>query len=503
MRTAAKTAVLLAIMTLLSKTVGFIREILLAGFFGTGYIVDAYVMANAIPGILFAGIFTSMAVSYMPIFSRTVEKEGQLAGDKFTSEAINLATMLAIVVATLGIIFAGPITSVLARGYTGETAELTIFYLRFSFAYLVFTGAASMLESYLHYKGIFLKPMFASYFQSFFMLAAIAISAIYSHYLMALGILLGSMARFITLGFMVKKEKFHYRPSHKVGSAAKEIAILALPVFLGSTVNQINSFVDKMLASSLDEGSVAALNYGNLLVGMISSLTISIIVTIVYPKLTKSMAAKDYPVFNDAMSKGMTIIFMISLPASLGAMLYSNYIVALVYQRGAFDSASTALTAGAFFYYSIGLAFASAGSLLVKAYYALEDMRTPVICGAISAVANIVLNLLLIGPMEHRGLALATSIASVLNAGMLYFIMRKKYPKIKLATGKIKMVKIIFATLISVGGSKIFFKLLYYGLHLPVIFSMLGTVALAGLGYLLFLWIFKVEELSMLKDLIR
>lgn len=503
MRAAAKTAVLLATMTLVSKIIGFIREILLAGFFGTGYIVDAFVMANAIPGILFAGIFTSMAVSYLPIFSRIVENEGIEAGDRFTSEAINLATMLALIVAIIGIIFAQPITGLLARGYTGETAALTTFYLRFSFAYLIFTGASSLLESYLHYKGIFLKPMLASYFHSFFMLAAIIVSAYYSHYLMALGILLGSMARFLTLGGMAKKEKFKYKLSPRVGNAAKEIAVLALPVFLGSTVNQVNSFVDKMLASSLDEGSVAALNYGNLLVGMITSLTITVIVTIIYPTLTKSMAAKDYPVFNQALSKGMNIIFIISLPASLGAMLYSNHIVALVYQRGAFDGASTALTAGAFFFYAIGLTFSAMNSVLVKAYYALEDMKTPVICGAVGAAANIILNLLLIGPMAHKGLALATSLAAMLNAGLLYFIMRKKYPKIRLSTGKVKMLKIILATLIAVGGSKIFFSLLYYGIQLSATIAMFGTVALAGLAYLALLSIFKVDELALLKGLFK
>ncbi len=503
MRTAARTAALLAILTLLSKITGFIREILLAGFFGTGYIVDAYVMANAIPGILFAGIFTSMGVSYLPIYSRIVENEGQSSGDKFTSEAINLATFLALIVAALGIAFAEPVTSVFARGYTGETASLTVFFLRFSFAYLLFTGGASLMESYLHYKGIFLKPMLAGYSQSIFVLGAIVVGAFYSHYVMALGILLGSMARFIIMAFMTRKEGFLYNFSYRIGNTAREIAILALPVFLGSMVNQINSFVDKMLASGLSEGSVSALNYGNLLVGMITALTISIIVTIIYPKLTKTMAAGDYPAFNDALSKGMTIIFIISLPASMGAMLYSEYIVALVYQRGAFDAASTALTGGAFFYYSIGLAFASANSLLVKAYYALEDTKTPVVCGAIGAGSNILFNLLLIGSMAHRGLALATSMAAALNAGMLYYLMRKKYPKIKLSTGRVKMAEITFAALLAVGGSRLVFKALLYGLHLSVVFSMFWTIVAAGLVYLLLLWIFKIEELSLLKDLVK
>jgi putative peptidoglycan lipid II flippase len=99
---------------------------------------------------------------------------------------------------------------------------------------------------------------------------------------------------------------------------------LAIPVFIGSTVNQINSFVDKMLASGLDEGSVSALNYGYLLINMITALTITVIVTIIYPRLTQALAAEDYGRFNDSISTGMNIILIIGLPCSLGAMLYSH-----------------------------------------------------------------------------------------------------------------------------------------------------------------------------------
>ncbi|NLP29842.1 MAG: hypothetical protein GX363_01785, partial [Clostridiales bacterium] len=130
MRTAAKTALFMAVLTLLSKIMGFLREVFMAGFFGTSFINDAYVMATAIPGIIFAGIFTSVSVSYMPIFSETVEKRGIKEGNKFTSEAITIVAAIAIIISILGIVFSDQVISIFAAGYEGETAALTSFYLK-------------------------------------------------------------------------------------------------------------------------------------------------------------------------------------------------------------------------------------------------------------------------------------------------------------------------------------------------------------------------------------
>ncbi|GAB1475889.1 murein biosynthesis integral membrane protein MurJ [Bacillota bacterium] len=503
MRTAAKTAAFMAILILGTKILGFLREVFLAGFFGTSYIVDAYVMASAIPGILFASIFTSVAVSYLPIFSRIAEDKGLAEGERFTKEAITLASLIAFLATALGIIFAGPIVSVLARGFSGETAELTVFYLRITFSYVILTAATGLLESYLQYKGTFLKPVLAGYLQSGFVLAAIIVSAYYGHYYLAYGLLIGSIVRLAALAFFAKEKGFRYKPTRRIGRAAKNIVILALPVFIGSTVNQINSFVDKMLASGLVEGSVSALNYGYLLINMITALTITVIVTIIYPKLTKSQAAGDFEGFNESMGKGMNIILIISLPCSLGAMLYSNPVVQLVYERGAFDGASTELTAGAFFYYAIGLTFIAFNALQVKAYYAMEDMKTPVICGVFGAAANISLNLILVGPMAHRGLALATSVAAVVNAVMLYVLMRRKYPKAKAAIEGVKVLKIILAATGAIALSWFAYLALLNGLGLHTIISLLAAIACAGIAYLIGLKAFHIEELSMLRDLIK
>lgn len=503
MRKAAKTAMFMAILTLGLKFLGFLREAFMAGFFGTSYVTDAYVMASNIPGILFAGVFTSVAVSYLPLFSEIVAKEGMQKANRFTSEVINLTASIALVFSILGIIFSDQVVAVFAKGFVGETAALTSFYLKITFLYVVFAAASALLEANLQYKGSFLKPVLTGYLQDGFVLLAIIVSAYYGRTFLAFGLLLGSICKMIAVAWFAKKQGFEYTPSRKVGESAQKIVALAIPVFIGSTVNQINSFVDKMMASGLPVGSVAALNYGYLLTNMITAMTISIIVTIIYPRLTQAKAAGDNWSFNDSISKGMSITLIIGIPCSMGAMLYSEQIVKIVYERGAFDAASTLLTGGAFFYYSIGLTFIAINALLVKVYYAMQDMRTPVVCGIIGALTNIAMILILVGPMAHKGLALATSIAAIVNSAQLYLILRRKYPEVHVVRSSAKLLRIGISAFTAVAASYLPYMLLRGDGTLRTLAAIAAGIALAGVVYLLLLKLFKIEELSLLEDLVR
>ena len=503
MRTAAQTAAMMAVLTLGTKFLGFLREVFLAGFFGTSPVTDAYVMAGAIPGILFAGVFTSMSVSYMPLFSDIMEREGRESGNRFTSQAITLSSGIAALCAVLGILFAEPLVSIFAPGFEAETAALTAFYLRITFSYIVFNAGAGLLESYLQYNNTFLKPVLAGYLQSGFVLVAIVVSALLDYRLLALGLLIGTILRTLALVVFAVQRGFSWDASGKISEAAKTIVALAIPVFIGSTVNQVNTFVDKMLASGLAQGSVSALNYGYLLINMITTLTITVVVTIIYPRLTRSRSALEDEGFNRASTAGFAVALIISTPCALGAMLYSEPVIRMVYERGAFDRASTELTVGAFGFYALGLVFVAVNALLVKIFYARQDMKTPVIAGAAAALTNIALNLALVGPLQQRGLALATSIAALVNTVTLFVLLHQKHPEVRVVESRAKTAKILAAALASVAVS----WPVYIGLGrlagLGSVLSLGAAVAAAASAYLLLLKLLKIEELSLLGDLVR
>lgn len=491
-------------LTLGSKLMGFLREVFMANFFGTSYITDSYVMASSIPGILFAGIFTSISVAYMPILSKIVEEEGIEKGNRFTSEAIRLTMTIALVSTALGFFFSDTIVSIFARGFSGETAALTSFYVKVTFSFVFFTGITGLLNAYQNYRGSFLRPIIAGYFQSASIVVFIIISAYTTHYLLAFGWLVGSALYTVVTAYFAKKSGFSYNPTKAISETAKHIIVLALPVFIGSSINQVNTFVDKMLASGLPEGSVAALNYSHLLIGLITAFSISAINTIIYPRLTQAVARGDMERFSSSVATGINIIVIIAVPFSLGAMLYSDTFVQIVYERGAFSAASTALTGPAFFYYAIGLTFTALDSLLVHAYYAMHDMRTPVFCSVLGALTNITLNLMLIAQFQHRGLALATSIAAIVKAILLFSLLYKKYPTVKGVESIKKLGEIILSALCSVGISWLVYSglLIFIGIQAKILL-LAAAVAAAGIVYLCLLKIFKVSELALLATIFK
>jgi putative peptidoglycan lipid II flippase len=189
-RTSAQIAVLLAILTLISKFLGFFREIFLAGNYGTSYVVDAFSIANSIPSILFAGILGATATTFIPVFSDKMESEGELAANKFTSQLINILILVSIIATLVGVLFSQQLVAALTmpengmpkditgfsekagwylshigwfftHGWTGEKADIASYFLRVTFAYTLFSTVSGIMNSYLRYKGVFLTPVLA------------------------------------------------------------------------------------------------------------------------------------------------------------------------------------------------------------------------------------------------------------------------------------------------------------------------------------------------------
>lgn len=499
--TAAQTAVLMAVLTLGSKFVGFSREMVLANYFGTSFIVDAYTLAQSIPVIIFGSIFSAVAISFMPVFSKKYELEGAEAANLFTSRTLNVLLLISAVSSLLGLFFSDQLVSVFSQFDDPKTVALTSFYLKISFSFIIFNSASTLMEAFLQYKGVFLPQIIVGYLQSACVIVIAVVSAYTSYYYLAFGILLGCALRALGVCLLGVKKGFRYSFDWKLGAATKEIMLLAVPVFIGGSINQINTFVDRMLASGLPEGSIAALNYGNLIVSMINTMTVTILVTIIYPKMTQANALEDYERLGKIAGRGINLTMLVALPCTMGAMVYSEQVIQVVYERGAFDSAATALTEPAFFYYSIGLVFVCINTLLTKIYYSFGDTRTPVYCGIAGMIVNVGLNLFLVRYMALGGLALATSIAAAVNAFGLYYLMKIKYPQFRLIRSTKKMWLIGAMSAFSVAVSYGVYYFMEANMQMPRLILLALAVAVAGVVYLGLLFLAKVEEMNMIKDI--
>lgn len=497
-----QTAFWMAILTLGAKVFGFIREMAMATFFGTNFIVDAYVISQAVPVILFGAFFTAVATAYMPLLSQRLENNGEEAGSNYTSQIMRILFGFSSASAFLGVLFSDQLVSILAPGFYGETAELTSFFLRVTFAYVIFSSLGSILDNYLQYKQTFIPQIFVLYMNNIVIIMVIVISAYTSYYFLAFGILISYGIRLLVLGRLAKVRGFHYNSSGgNLKENIKKITMLGIPVFVGSEMQQINIFVDRSLASRLPEGSIAALNYANTLNNMIMALSVTILITLIYPRLNQANARDQIAQFYKYIRQGLILIVMVALPFSLGAILYSNDLVQIVYERGAFDINASKLTAVAYLFYSAGLLFVAVNQLMLRGYYALHDTRTPMVIAGFGVIVNIVLNLLLVGPMAHGGLALATSIAAMTNSILFIIFFNRKSREHKLIDNVGIYIKIIVSSVVSVGFSKVIFLGLEQMEWLPLVVVLGLSVLMAVALYGLMLKAFHVEELQLIKKL--
>jgi len=499
--TTAQTAVLMAVLTVGGKLLGFIREQVMASSYGTAMVADAYVMAQTIPNAVLAGVISAAAISYMPIFSQKIEKEGLDGGNRFTSQLINLLLIISTIAFVAGSVFAKPLVGLLAGGFEGEQVSLTAFYMRGAFFSIIFNAVVVILEAFLQYRSVFLPQLLLSYVQNISIIVFILISARGDYHILIAGLIVGYLLRALGILVISRKHGFAYKPDFTFGAAVKEAAVLAVPVFIGGSVNQINTLVDKGLASWLEEGSVSALNYGNLIIGVITALTVTILVTVLYPRMNKAFAAGDKERIGDIAERSINLMVLISVPFTFGCMVFSKPAIQVIYERGAFGAASTNLTSSAFFYYAIGITFIAVAQIITKIFYSMHDTKTAVFCSAGSVLVNIVLNLILVKTMKHAGLALATSIAQAVNVVLLYIVFRRKYPEIKLLKSLKKIILIVLFSLISVGAAGIAYRLLADVLSVLPRLVVSGGLAV-GL-YLLAIYLARFDEWKLLTGLLH
>ena len=275
----ARLAVLMAVLTAVSKLLGFVREMVLANYFGAGPVTDAYIMAQSIPNNLMAAVISAVGTSYLPAFSAKNEKEGREAADRFTSQLVDLQLLIIAAVVALGCLLARPLISVFAPGFSGETADLTAWYLRFAFFVLFFSVLTYIFGAWLNYKGVFLPQIVYAVAANLVLITVVAISASTDRRLLIIGPLASAALTGTAHFIRAKKEGFRYIPDFSLSEGVKEVIGLAVPIFIGGYVSQINLAIDKILSSGLAEGCVSALNYANQIIGAISGLTVTIFST--------------------------------------------------------------------------------------------------------------------------------------------------------------------------------------------------------------------------------
>lgn len=440
--------------TLVSRVLGYLRDMVIAYFFGAGMATDAFLVAFRIPNTL-RRLFGegSLTVSFIPVFSEYLYHQERRDWEKLVNEVFTFLAVVLAGISILGILFAPWVTRMLAPGFAGpEKFHLTVVLIRVVFPYLFFIGLVALCMGILNTFGHFAAPALAPALLNVSMIACVFL--LFRHLqppVMALGIgvIVGGVAQLLfQMPFLIKRGIW-FRPSFHFWSnpGVRKIGKLMLPGVIGTAVAQINIFVSMILASFLKEGSISFLYFAYRLVEFPLGIFAVAVGTAALPSFSKLVAQNRSGEFCETIDFSIRLVFFLTIPAAVGLIVLRLPIVQLLFQRGAFDFQMTLMTAQALLFYAVGL-WAIAGARIVSpAFFALQDMRSPVKAAIFALIGNLLCGLILMVPLRHSGLALANSLAATLNFFLLIGLLRRKVGALAWAKTRQSLFKTLLASL--------------------------------------------------------
>ncbi|MDR1433955.1 murein biosynthesis integral membrane protein MurJ [Candidatus Endomicrobiellum devescovinae] len=421
--------------TMLSRILGYIRDMLVAYFFGTGAFADAFYAAFKIPN-LFRRIFGegSFSAAFVPVFSEYLHTKDKSETQKFLNIVFTALFITLFVVSILGVFFAPALAKIIAWGFTNdpEKMQLTIDLTRLMFPFILFICLAAFLLAILNTLHSFFIPAFApsmlSFSEIFYMLAVAPVLVSESQIKgLAVSVILGGALHFFIQYPKLKSLGWHLKFMLDLKHPGiKKIAILMLPSLVGLSVDQINAFVDNICATLISSGAVSALYYSNRVMQLPLAIFGLAFAAVSLPAMSKAYAQKDMAALKNSLNYSVRFINFALLPAAAGLMTVGLPIIKFLFEHGRFSYAGSIMTNNALFYYSLGLPAYAAAKIFANAFYSFQDTKTPVKTAIWAMILHIVLCMILMRPMGVGGLALATAVSSYFNFMLLAIYLRKR-----------------------------------------------------------------------------
>ena len=438
----ASAATLVILLFILSRGTGLLREMIIGARFGTSADLDVYLAAFRIPDLLFQLVAGgALGSAFIPTFAATwtensqalKQRSGSASGQKqawlLFSRILNLLTLFLIVLCGLAMLFAEPLTArVIAPGFSIEQQRLTASLMRWMLASTVVFGASGLIMGALNAVQHFLLPAVAPVLYNCAIIASawLLAPALGIHGLVV-GVAAGAVLHLVVQLPVLLRQGVRYRFSFHVGDAqVREVARLMGPRVLGLLFVQLNFLVNTILASSLPDGSLSALNYAWLLMLLPQGIFAQAVATVAFPTFAAQVAVGNRAQMLETLTGLLRLILFLSIPAAFLLFVLDEPFIELLFQRGRFDAASTQAVAYALRFYALGLVAHAVVEIVVRVFYALHDTATPVVVGVAAMALNILLSLALIGRLSYGGLALANSIATALEMLVLLILLGRK-----------------------------------------------------------------------------
>ncbi len=435
-RQIARAAGLVMAAFVVNNIVGLARQVIVLNAFGTSGDMDAFIAANRVSETLFTLVAGgALASAFIPTFTSLLVKDDQRGAWKLASAIANLILLILTFAALLAAILAPWIVRyILAPGFAANPAQeaLAVDLMRLMLPSAVLFGMSGLAIGILNSKQVFFLPALApAMYQLGMIFGVLVLSERMGIYGLAWGVLLGSgLYLLIQLPALLRLGGQYFPILGLKLPAVREVGRLMVPRLIGLAFVQLNFWVNISLASRISQGSASAVYFAFTLMLMPQAIIAQSIAIAALPTFSAQFAENKLDDMRSSLASTLRSVMLLSIPAMLGLIILRQPLVELLYQRGEFTELSTQLVAWALLWYAVGLVGHSVVEIMVRAFYAMHDTKTPVIIGVAAMSLNVVFSVLFIavfsrlGWMPHGGLALANSLATMLEMIALLYMMR-------------------------------------------------------------------------------
>ena len=501
MKSLFKSTLIVMIMAVISRFIGFFRDILIANNFGASNYTDAYKTATSIPETIFMIVGLAISTSFLPMLSKVKVKKGTDEMHKFANNIINILVVISFIIFIVASFFPKEIVKLLANGLDEETLKLASELARISLLNIIFLTINACFTALLQVHEDFVVP---SILGLFFNLPIIIYLLLFKSYNVHGLMIANVIGNFFRVAVQVPSLRSHgYRYKFFINfkdEKVKAILILIIPVVIGAGANSLNMIVDKRIASSLGEGAITTLDNAQLLITFINTIITTSISTVVYPILANRRNEGKNKEFLDILSKSIVFLAILLIPISMGVILFKEEIITIVYKRGMYSESAVSLTVMALTGYAIGIFFTGVRDILNSILFSMGKTKITAKNGVIGVIINIALSLTLSKKFGILGITVASSIAMMVTSILLLINITKLVGEFKVKPLMINLIKIVISSAIM---SLVIILAKGFIASMPIIlFVIVGTI-IGIITYFIMTLILKIEEIKEIVNLFK
>lgn len=500
-----KSTFVIMIVSIISRALGLIRDMLIGKNFGAGMYTDAYNIAVSVPETIFTLVGLAISTAFLPTLSKIKAKNGNKEMYRFANNVINILFIISLGLFIITSIFSKEIVFILANGFSEEAALLAIKLTRITLINLLFLSINACFTALLQVNEDFVIPGILGLFFNLPMIIYLLVFRNHDIVGLTVGLTIANViGNFLRVAVQVPSLLKHgYKYEFTINfkdDRLKAIIILIIPVIIGAGANSLNMVVDKNIASSLEVGSVSALDFAQKLIFFINSIITTSVTSVVYPLMANMRSNNDKDGFVEILKKSIIYLAILLIPITAGIVVFDKDIVKIVYERGEFKEYAVNLTTLALLGYGFGVFFTGIRDILNSTLFSMGKTKTTTINGIIGVIINIIFCIILSKYIGIIGIAIASAIAMMVTSTLLFVSILKLEKGFEVKDILRKITIIIISSVIM--GIIIEILAMYLRSKVPSLILVLFGASVGVIIYFILCIILKIEEIIEIKSLI-